>query len=50
MVTACLNPDGTLSVLLLNQGDKKINYQLNIGESVANVSIDAQTVQTVVLN
>ena len=50
MATACLNPDGTISVNLLNQGDKQINYQLNIGESIASVTIDAQAVQTLILN
>ena len=50
MVTACLNPDGIISVLLLNQSDKKIDYHLTFGKTVADVTIDAQAIQTLVLN
>jgi glucosylceramidase len=50
MVTACLNLDGTISVNLLNQSDKQINYQLSLAGTVANLAIDAQAVQTLVLN
>ncbi|MEJ2545176.1 MAG: glycoside hydrolase family 30 beta sandwich domain-containing protein, partial [Calditrichaceae bacterium] len=50
MVTACLNLDGTISVNLLNQSDKQINYQLSLAGTFANLAIDAQAVQTLVLN
>jgi len=50
MVTACLNPDKTVSVMLLNQSDRAIDYQLDIKDSFADLNIDAQSIQTLVLN
>ena len=50
MVTACRGTDKSISVVVLNQSDKKINYQLRINGNIADVSIDAQALQTLVLN
>lgn len=45
--TATVNADGLLSVHLLNTTKAAINYQLQIGDEVAQVEIPANAVQTV---
>ena len=50
MVTAAKNPDGTIAVVLLNQGLESKNFSLSLGEKNTNISINPQAVQTILLN
>ena len=45
--SATINKDGLLSVQVLNTTKKPITYQLQVGEQVAEVIIDANALQTV---
>ncbi len=49
LTTAFLNADGKLAVVVMNQSDKKITYNLCIGKSAAAVSILPHAIQTLVL-
>jgi len=50
MVTACLNPDGRIAVVLLNQAGATVAYQLVLGDQTIQVTIPAQALQTVLLD
>ena len=47
MVTAAVNPDGTIAVVVLNQENQQKNYKLNIEGSVKNITISGQAIQTI---
>ncbi len=47
--TAFRNPDGTLSVVVLNTGEKEIPYYLWIEGNAAEVTIPARSIQTLVV-
>ncbi len=49
LVTATQNPDGSLAVVLLNQGSEEKQISLSLGEKVKNISIDAQAIQTIIV-
>lgn len=49
LVTAAQNPDGSLAVVLLNQGSEKKQISLSLGEKVKNISINAQAIQTIIV-
>jgi glucosylceramidase len=49
LTTAFINTDGQLAVVVMNQSDKKINYNLCIGKNAAFVSILPHAIQTLVL-
>ncbi len=44
---ATINSEKLLSVQLLNTSKSKINYNLQLGKEFANISIDANSIQTV---
>lgn len=48
--TAVQNPDGSLAVVLLNEGETPQNIQLNIEGFSINFTIDKQALQTLILN
>jgi glucosylceramidase len=47
MVTAAKNPDGSIAIVLFNEGQTAKNFILNIGEITQNITISAQAIQTV---
>jgi glucosylceramidase len=49
LTTAFINTDGTLAVIVMNQSDKKVTYNLCIGKNNAVVSILPHAIQTLVL-
>ena len=49
MVTACQNPDGTIVLAVLNQGDESIAFQIQLGERFASVTIPNNALQTLVI-
>ncbi|NQT24116.1 glycoside hydrolase family 30 protein [candidate division KSB1 bacterium] len=49
MVTACENPDGSIIVEILNQGDQPINFQIQLKNQVYPVTIPDNTLQTLVI-
>lgn len=50
LVTAAQNPDGSMALVILNQGEESKNISLAIGESKADFSIDGSALQTVIIN
>jgi len=49
MVTAALNPDGSIAVVILNMNPKSKNLNLSIGDRSVEVLISAQAIQTIVI-
>lgn len=49
LVTAAQNPDGTISVVILNQGSDTQHLSLSLGEKSAKIAINAQAIQTIVI-
>ncbi|MEI6141535.1 MAG: glycoside hydrolase family 30 protein [Mariniphaga sp.] len=49
MVTAAQNPDGSISVVILNMNPGSKNINLSIGDQLAEVKISAQAIQTIVV-
>jgi glucosylceramidase len=49
MVTAAKNPDGTIAFVIFNEGLKDKNYELRFRESVININLGAQSLQTVII-
>lgn len=49
MVTAAQNPDGSIAVILLNQGSESKQIELSLGESSSTIQISAQAIQTMVI-
>ncbi|MBT8220163.1 MAG: glycosyl hydrolase family 30 [Bacteroidia bacterium] len=47
MVTAAQNPDGSIAVVILNQGSVPKYYELTLGEKSKSITIDAQAIQTI---
>lgn len=50
MVTAAQNPDGSTVVIVFNQGLEIKNFALTLGEKSTSVSINAQAIQTILIN
>ncbi len=50
MITACKNPDETIAVQILNQGNNAIKFSLKIGAKSADLEIPGSALQTVILN
>jgi len=48
-VTAAKNPDGSIAVVVFNEGKAKKNFKLKFNEKETNVTIDAQALQTILL-
>jgi glucosylceramidase len=49
LTTAFINPNGKLAVVVMNQSDKKIIYNLCIGKSASVVAILPHAIQTLIL-
>lgn len=49
LTTAFINPDGKIAVIVMNQGDKSVTYNLCIGTNAAVVTILPHAIQTLVL-
>lgn len=49
LVTAAQNPDGTIAVVMLNQGTNAKNISLSLGEKSTDISINAQAIQTILI-
>ena len=49
MVTAAKNPDGSIAVVIFNEGNTAKNFTLNLGEKTVNININNQAIQTVII-
>nr|WP_321234188.1 glycoside hydrolase family 30 protein [uncultured Psychroserpens sp.] len=49
MVTAVKNPDGSIAVVLFNEGKNAKNFMLNLNENNVNIKISGQAIQTIVI-
>jgi len=49
MVTAAKNQDGTIAVVIFNQGDAAKNFNLNLGSQKAQISISAKAIQSIII-
>ena len=49
LLTAARNPDGSIVVVALNQEKERKNFELVLGEGSQKLSIDAQAIQTIVI-
>ena len=50
MVAAAKNPDGSIAVVIFNEGMEEKNFQLSLGELSKEVSIKPQAIQTIIVN
>lgn len=50
MVTAAKNPDGSIAVVIFNEGKEGQNFKLSLGERSTEISINPQAIQTIVIN
>jgi glucosylceramidase len=49
MVTAAKNPDGSITVVILNQGENPKNFTLKLEEKSKSILINPQAIQSIVL-
>ena len=49
MVTAAQNPNGSISVVVFNQGTTAKNMNLSLKDKSTDISINAQAIQTIVI-
>jgi glucosylceramidase len=49
MVTSCINSDGTIVAVILNQQDKSEVFALRLGDRNVSMTIDANAIQTVLI-
>ena len=49
-VTAAQNPDGSIAVVVFNEGKTKKSFKLQLGEKGAFINIDAQAIQTIIIS
>ncbi|MEM8845988.1 MAG: glycoside hydrolase family 30 protein [Bacteroidota bacterium] len=49
LTTAAQNPDGSIAVVVFNEGNEKKEFELVLGESRQGVSINPQSIQTILL-
>jgi glucosylceramidase len=47
MVTAAKNPDGSIAVVVFNEGKTRKSFDLKLGEISKNISISPQAIQTI---
>ncbi|MDB9720591.1 glycosyl hydrolase family 30 [Winogradskyella sp.] len=50
MVAAAKNPDGSIAVVVFNEGNTPKNFTLKLGEDTKHISIKAQAIQTILLS
>jgi glucosylceramidase len=49
MVTAAENPDGSIAVVIFNEGNEEKHFKLNLLEKAIDISISAQAIQTILV-
>ncbi len=49
MVTAAKNPDGSIAVVVFNEGDQKENFVLSLHEKKIEISISEKAIQTIMI-
>ncbi|MFK7832743.1 MAG: glycoside hydrolase family 30 beta sandwich domain-containing protein [Winogradskyella sp.] len=49
MVTAAQNPDGSIAVVMFNEGYTPKNFTLNLNDKFISLNINAQAIQTIVI-
>ena len=49
-VTAAQNPDGSIAVVVFNEGKIKKSFKLQLGEKETFITIDAQALQTIIVS
>ncbi|WP_299124892.1 glycoside hydrolase family 30 protein [uncultured Winogradskyella sp.] len=49
MVTASKNPDGSIAVVIFNEGKDPKNFDLNLNDEKINIGISAQAIQTILI-
>ena len=50
MATAAKNPDGSIVIVILNQGDENRKLNISIGDKTTSFSISAQAIQTAMIS
>jgi glucosylceramidase len=50
MATACVNPDGQIVAVLLNQQGKALEFPLRLGEEETVISIPGESIQTILID
>lgn len=50
MVTAAKNPDGSIAVVVFNEGKKGKHFTLSLGENSKEIAISPQAIQTILIN
>ncbi len=49
MITAAQNPDGSIAVVLLNQGKDPVSFNLQVADRGRDISISSQAIQTILI-
>ena len=49
-VTAAENTDGSIAVVVFNEGTTQKNFKLSLGENESTITISAQAIQTILIN
>jgi len=49
LMTAALNPDGVIALVIFNEGDSSKSLDLSLGEKSSRISISAQAIQTILI-
>jgi glucosylceramidase len=49
MVTAALNPDGSIAVVVFNQDSESKNFNLSLNESAIDIKISGQAIHTIII-
>jgi glucosylceramidase len=49
MVTAAKNPDGSIAVVVFNQGAEAKSFNLSMNESTIDIQISGQAIQTILI-
>ncbi|ARV09398.1 glycosyl hydrolase family 30 [Winogradskyella sp. PC-19] len=49
-ITAAQNPDGTIAVVVFNEGETEQNFNLSLNEKSIDIHINAQALQTIIIN
>ena len=50
MVTAAKNTDGSIAVVVFNEGTTQKSFKLSLGEKESTITISAQAIQTILIN
>ena len=49
-ITAAQNPDGSIAVVVFNEGEKEQDFKLSLNEKSIDIHINAQALQTIMIN